>query len=151
MARIESSVVIGRPLDDVYAYVSDLENDAKWQTGIEESRFTSGGPDQVGSIGRKVSRFLGRRIESTWEIAAADEGEGYKTVTIKSKSGPFPYEGTYHLESAEDATRLTLVGDADVGGFFKLGEPILVRVARRQTESELQKLKDILESEEEES
>jgi hypothetical protein len=39
-----------------------------------------------------------------------------------------------------------MTSEAEVGGFFKLAEPIVGRMAKRQTEANLANLKDILES-----
>lgn len=36
--------------------------------------------------------------------------------------------------------------EADPGGFFKLAEPILVRIGKRQFESDLANLKDLMEA-----
>jgi hypothetical protein len=39
-----------------------------------------------------------------------------------------------------------LVGEGEPGGFFKLAEPIVARVAQRQLKNDFETLKDILES-----
>ena len=38
-----------------------------------------------------------------------------------------------------------MVGEAALGGFFRIAEPIVVRMARRQMETEVANLKDLLE------
>jgi hypothetical protein len=57
-----------------------------------------------------------------------------------------PVEAKITLESVEGGTRVTMTGEAEVGGFFKLAEPVVGRMAKRQTEANLANLKDILES-----
>ena len=47
--RIDHSVEINRPSGEVFAYVSDLNNDPKWQQGLDEAKFTSEGPVAVGA------------------------------------------------------------------------------------------------------
>jgi hypothetical protein len=41
---------------------------------------------------------------------------------------------------------LTMVGEAETGGFFKLAEPVVNRMMQRQLEGNIANLKDILEA-----
>ena len=41
---------------------------------------------------------------------------------------------------------MTVVGRAEPGGFFKLAEPIVIRMAKRQLETDFANLKDLLEA-----
>ena len=50
MLTVEGSIVIGRPAEDVFAYVSDQTNAPRWQRGLLEVRRTTDGP-----IGRSMS------------------------------------------------------------------------------------------------
>ena len=45
MISVEKSVVINKPLEVVYAFVSDTNNDPKWQSGIDSVVFE--GPTNV--------------------------------------------------------------------------------------------------------
>ena len=42
--RIELNVVINRPVEEVYAYMSNPENNAQWQSHCRGSVITSEGP-----------------------------------------------------------------------------------------------------------
>ncbi len=63
--KIETSVVINRPIEDVFNYSTDPGNTPEWQTGLLESRLTSAGPIGVGSTIRDVRMFMGRQAAST--------------------------------------------------------------------------------------
>ena len=143
MAKLETSVVINRPIEDVFAYVSNPENESLWQSGVVESSLTSQGPMGVGSTAREVRRFLGRRIETTYELT---EYEPNKKLSFKTTSGPISGQGGYSFESVEGDTRVTFLFEAQLGGFFKLAEPIVNRMARRQMEADSGNLKDLLEA-----
>ena len=60
--------------------------------------------------------------------------------------GPFPLEARYSLAPAENGTRLTLVVEGEPGGFFKLAEPLVVSMAKRSYEADLNNLKEMLEA-----
>ena len=88
MARIEHSVVINRPAEEIWAFMADAANNPQWISGLVESRQISDGPMGSGTTIRNVGRFLGRQIESTYEIT---EWEPYKRGSVQSTSGPIPF------------------------------------------------------------
>jgi len=68
MITIEVSIVINRPLEEVFAFLSDLENNLKWRPGQIEAKKTSAGPIGVGTTYRMINNVLGRRIEGEAEV-----------------------------------------------------------------------------------
>lgn len=143
MVKIQSSVVINRPVEEVFEFSNDPSNDTQWQTGVLESEITSEGELGVGTTARSVIQFLGKRIESTSEIT---EFEPNKKVSFKTTSGPIPFEGTTMYEPVEGGTKLSSDFEVEFGGVFKLAEPIVERSAERQFEGSFANLKDILEA-----
>jgi uncharacterized membrane protein len=143
MATLEISTVINRPLEEVFAFLSNPENGPKWSSGSSDVTITSAGPLGVGSAYRSARTFLGRRIESEIEVTEYEPNRSYAT---KSTSGPFPMQSRVIFERAEGGTRVTgtLVGEP--GGFFKLAEPLLVSMVKRQFDADLANLKDLMES-----
>jgi hypothetical protein len=145
MTTIERSIEIARPVEAVFAFTHDPANDAMWQPTIAESRVLTEGPMRVGTRIAEVRRFLGRRIEATYEVT---ELEPNRRSSIKTTSGPIPLTGSYVLEPVDGRTRFTMRLETDAHGFFKLAEPVFARMARREMESNLGHLKDLLESRE---
>jgi uncharacterized protein YndB with AHSA1/START domain len=143
MATLELSTVIKRPIEEVFAFVSNPVNGPKWSSGSSDVTLTSAGPLGVGSTYRSIRTALGRRIESESKFTEYVPNRSYAT---KSISGPFPMESRVTFERVEAGTRVagTLVGET--GGFFKLAEPLLVSMMKRQFEADLATLKDLLES-----
>jgi uncharacterized membrane protein len=143
MARAEASVVINRPVDEVFAYVDDIGNASQWQSYVLEVEQTSEGPKGVGTTERGAMQFLGRRIEFAAEIT---EHEPNRRIKDKITAGPMLVEHSITLEPVEVGTRLTLVAEGETGGFFRLAEPIVARIFQRDVEANLANLKDILEA-----
>ncbi len=103
MTKIEHSVVIERPPEDVWAFVHDPANDPKWQTTIIESR----APDEPMGVGTRVSevrQFLGRRFETGFEVT---QFEPHRRSAVRATSGPIPGSGSYGFESLGGHTRST--------------------------------------------
>jgi uncharacterized membrane protein len=143
MTTIERSIVIDRPVEEVWEFVHDTADNILWQTTLAESEKLTEGPMDVGTRVREVRHFLGLRIESTWEMT---EYEPYRTSAIRGVSGPIPLSGRYRVEGFEGGTRFTVTGELDAHGFFKLAEPVFARIAGRELEANLGHLKDLLEA-----
>jgi uncharacterized membrane protein len=143
MAKLEMSIVINRPVEEVFALLSNPENSPKWSSGSVEVKKTSAGPIGVGTTYRSVRTFLGRRIEGENEFTEYEPNRRYAT---KSKSGPVPMEGRVTFERVDGGTRVTGTMVGDPGGFFKLAEPLLVSMVKRQFEADLANLKDLMEA-----
>ncbi len=143
MIKIEHSIVINRPIEEVFAFLNDEQNDPKWQSGVLEAEQTSEGPVGVGTTVQEVRKFLGRRIESTYEITEYVPNE---KVSSKATSGPIPFKLSTTFDPVEEGTRVTVVGEAEPGGFFKLAESVVSRTFANSLEADFDNLKAILEA-----
>ena len=142
--RVEHSVTIERPIEEVFAFAADPNNNPLWQSITLETQTVSGVEVDVGTTFNNVIKFLGRRIETTLEVV---ESEPPRRQCVRVTSGPIPASGCYDFEPADgESTRFTYTLEAEVGGFFKLAEPLVGRAARRQTETDMATLKDLLEA-----
>jgi uncharacterized protein YndB with AHSA1/START domain len=144
MARVEASVVINRPLDEVFAFASNPENHEQWGSAMSGVVKTSEGPLAVGTTYRGVNRFLGQRIEWTCEVT---EYQPDRKVEFWFAAGPLNVEESMAFEAVQGGTRITGVYEGEPGGFFKVAERIVVRMFQRQVEGDLANLKDVLEAE----
>ena len=133
MIRIQASVTVNRPLEEVFRFMTNHQNALQWQSGLLEARVTN---DVVG-VGKTwvdVVQVLGRRIEIASELT---EFEPLRVVGFKSTSGPIPLEGRYAFEPDGAGTKVTFTMQGETGGFFKLAEPIVTRSTQRQWETNL--------------
>ncbi|MEK7807225.1 MAG: SRPBCC family protein [Chloroflexota bacterium] len=143
MARTEASVVIKRPAAAVFAFLTDIGKGTQWQASVMEASKTSEGPVGVGATGREVRRFMGRQMETTFEVT---EFEHDRKISFKSTSGPIAMRGRYTLEPAVGGTRLSIVVDGELDGVLKLAEPMVVQSVKRQLDADFGTLKDLLEA-----
>jgi uncharacterized protein YndB with AHSA1/START domain len=141
MIKIEHSLVVNRPVEEVFAYATDPANLPEWQTSALEARVD--GPMQAGATGSIVRKFLGRRMESTVQF---DEYEPPRKFGLQAKSGPVPFRVRQTYEPEGEGARINVVLEGEPGGFFKLAEPLVERAIRREMESNFATLKDILEA-----
>ena len=142
MVKVESSKTINRPVEEVFAFVTDPANNARWQDGLVESRMTSSGPMGVGAQVTDVRKFLGRDMDSKLEVTAFEPNKKFAQKVVK---GPLPFEIILTLEPAGGGTRVNLVAQGEPGGFFKLAEGMVQKQLQNQLEGDAERLKKALE------
>ena len=143
MVKFEECVVINRPVEEVFAFISDLENDPPW-TSATEVRRTSTGPIGIGTTFRQRARFLGRRLEFTFQVIGY---EANHSITVKATSGALSLEGTRTVEPfGENASQVTASGGGNARGVLKLAEQLLAAIGAHQLRTQLDRLKQLLEA-----
>ena len=142
MDEFEIVVTINRPVEEVFAALQDLDKIPRWNSSLSEVRKTSDGPLAAGSTLVYVGRFLGRSYESPSEYS---EFVPDKSYISKTTSAPFELEVSTTLERVEGATKLTIEARGESRGFFKVAEPIVVRLTKRTFENAYENLKTLLE------
>ena len=124
--RVEKSVIINQPIEKVFDFVSNAENEALWRTEIQESKVTSEGTFGVGSTISQTASFMGRRFEAVGEMTEYEPGQ---VAAWKLVSGPFAGDGkTIYEATGDHQSKVTVISNFDIGGFFT--RPVGCRVVR---------------------
>ena len=144
MPHAEGSIVINRPLEEVFDYVSNVDNFPEWAGGAIEVHKDDTGPLREGYRFTVIVSLLGRRFENPYELTSYEPPRRYKH---RGTGGPIPsQEWTYTLQEAAGGTRLTRAVEGEPGGFFKLADPLIERFFKRQIKTDLETLKGLLEA-----
>lgn len=144
--RMEESVDISRPVEEVVAYMRQVENDANWQKSVVEAKFTSEGPTAVGSTGVHRVKFMGMTDDYAWELTEFDEA---RQVSWRFTSGPLRGTGGYGFDSTAEGTKVTWRAEVEPQGFRRLLAPLVGPMFAKEARKDLQSLKSILESQSE--
>ena len=140
---VVTEIVIDRPVAEVAAYAADPSNAPEWYARIESVDWKTAPPLRIGSAVAFVARFLGRRLEYTYEFAEFVPGE---RLMMRTQQGPFPMETTYTWTALSDnSTRMTLRNRGEPSGFSRLTAPFMASAVRRANRQDLAKLKAALE------
>jgi uncharacterized protein YndB with AHSA1/START domain len=134
---------IDRPAEDVFAALLNFDRIPDWNPGVTGVTWAKDDPLRVGSTMVYVGKFLGRNFESAAAITEYVPGKRYSS---KSTSGPFLMEVENTLEPIDGGTRLTSLFRGESRGFFKLAEPVIIRLAKNLFESSTDNLKALLEA-----
>ena len=140
--NFENSVLIDRPVEQVFQYVTDFSNNSRWQTDLLDMEMTSGGNFGQGSTYRCVNRFMGQHIETEGLIT---EYEPDRQCSIRITTGPVIGTSNLCFEAVNGSTRFTTAGELDLT-FFRLAKLLVKRKIKKQLTNDMAKLKAILEN-----
>lgn len=141
--RVEVEIMIERPPDEVFAYITNFENNPAWQSGMKSCEFTTEPPLRVGSRYKQVAAFLGREIISEFEV---QEYKPNQTIYFRSISGTFPIQVRRTVEPRGSATLVSAVIEGDPDGVMKLFSPFVRRMMHSNIEADYERLKKLLET-----
>jgi len=142
MIKVEVSVIIHRPLTEVFAILSNVENNMRWRTGMIAAEKISPGPIGVGTTYRMINSIFGRRIEGEAVVSEYELNPKYATV---NKSG-LPIETKRTFEPVNGGTKVTFAVKTELGGLFNITKPVLERVGKRRLEIDAAKAKALIEA-----
>ena len=144
MVDVLVETVIDRPVEEVAAYAGDPSNAPTWYTNIQSVEWRTPPPLAVGTQLAFVARFLGRRLEYTYEVVELEPG---RRLVMRTAQGPFPMETTYTWEAvAPTSTRMTLGNRGQPSGFSTAVAPLMGMAVKRNTTKDLAELKRLLEA-----
>jgi uncharacterized membrane protein len=142
--RMEESVEIARPVEDVYAFLANIDSFSQWSGTVVDANRPATDALGVGHTFTLAQKFLGRRFDSPCEVTALEPNRrfGYRTIGRV----PLPFSFDFTLEPSGSGTRVDVVVEGEPGSFVNLAGPLFERAGRRQLNHDLETMKDILEA-----
>jgi hypothetical protein len=143
--NVAASIVIQRPAAEVFAFVSNAENDLRWRSEVVSMKNLGSPPGGVGTRTVEVARVLGKQLETTTEITEFVPGVRMARRTV---AGPTPVITARSVVAVEGGTRFTYTLRADVTDvfLFRTGRPLLEWWSQRKVEGYLARLKALMET-----
>jgi uncharacterized membrane protein len=142
MAQASYSVTIGKPVEEVFAFVADGEKCPQWRPGVLDIKRVSG--DGVGTrYAQGVKGPMNRRIAADYEITVFEPNRRLEFQTV---TGPARPHGRYDFERVEGGTRIAFALDAELTGFRKLLMGGMVQKTMDSEVHTLDNLKRVLET-----
>ncbi|MBM3179253.1 MAG: hypothetical protein FJZ86_02755 [Chloroflexi bacterium] len=141
--KTEHSVVIHRPVEEVFAYLSNFENMPNHEQFVVDAKKVTDGAIGVGTQFKVIGKLLIWRPAAILQMTGWESGRRF---AFKSLSSPFPVETQYIFEPAAGGTRLTIIDDTHLGGLLRLFEPLLKRYMQRRFSADMKNVKHFLES-----
>jgi len=133
---------IKRTAEDVFAALINFERVPDWNSSVIEVK-CSDAPVHVGSRVIYVGKFLGRKFTSEAQVTEFVLGTKYSSTTV---SGPFQLDISNTLTSTGAVTHVSSDFRGESRGFFKLAEPVMVRLTKKLFETSMDNLRALLEA-----
>jgi uncharacterized protein YndB with AHSA1/START domain len=140
------SIIIERPIEEVFAFLTDARNNPLWQAnaGLKATRQEPEEPVGVGTRITETWQCMGRKTEATREVT---EYELNHKCTQRHLWGASSIkEGVLLFEPVGDQTRCTYTALVQAGGVFALAEPFLASTLKKAMETTLAEAKHVLET-----
>ena len=136
------TVTIARPVEDVFAVLSDVEKVPIWsQNTIEETLLTPG-PLRKGSRRRAVIKgFAGRTMHNEAEMI---DFEPDRRMVVKVLDAPVPVQIVIDFTHVAGGTRLDWTGIISPRGILAPAAPLIARFYRMVFEKDLRNLRDLM-------
>ena len=118
--EFSGSAVVDRPIADVFAFLADGTNDAKFSPRVQSIRKATDGPIGVGTVFESTVKDAGMKTNRRFELTEFDAPTRIRW-TERSKNMVTVPEGGYDLESVSDTeTKVTIHNRLEGHGFGKL-------------------------------
>ena len=120
MRRLTGTIVIDRPIDEVFAFLADGENDIKFSPRLTSIRRTSGDDLGVGATYESRGREMGLPTRHRFEITEYEPPRRLRWKEL-TKGPVYIAEGGYDMVPVgERATELTFFNDLAARGIGRL-------------------------------
>ena len=139
MQRVERQAVIGASPAEVFAYLSDLDRLAEWQSGVTSTRRTSDGEMRVGATAVVTRELMGQRLEAPLTVTEYDPP---RRLAIDSEVSGVKAHATLDLDPAEDgdATNVTFAMEIRGSMLTVFMEPMIAGAAGGDIDASMKRL-----------
>jgi uncharacterized protein YndB with AHSA1/START domain len=138
----ETSVRIERPVEEVFAFVSDPLQFPRWNSAVQAVRETSGQQREVGSTYSMERQLPAGRVENELEIFTRVPPTEFG---IRTTRGPTPFVYRYRFPSERGATLVHLDAEVELPRPAALLGPLAGRAVKRGVDANFTALKSTLE------
>jgi carbon monoxide dehydrogenase subunit G len=140
--KVDRTVTIDRPGAEVFAFLSSLDNHARFVPGLIEFSLTT--PMGPGAEAVGVRRAFGRVRRLPYRITNFIPG---LAIGVGTRIGPLSGSAEYRVEAMDGGrARVTMTSDYRGVGPFGLFDGLLAGMARRDTAAVTSNLKRVLET-----
>src|SRR3954447_21323661 len=141
-----TTIVIDRPIAEVFAYLADGTNDPKFSPRVLEIVKATEGPPGVGTVFANTVKDAGMKTKREFRLTDLQPPAKIRW-TEQSKNIITVPEGGYDLApEGEDRTRVTLHNVLEGHGFGKVIMPLALRGARKDADAFGKRIKAAVEA-----
>ena len=119
--RLRKTVTVDKPVDKVFAYLSDFATTTEWDPGTVQTVRISG-DGAVGTEYRNTTRFAGRQTQLTYVV---DELVPYQRIALRGENKTVIAHDTMTFRTSGSGTEVTYTADFTFKGLTRFLAPLL--------------------------
>jgi carbon monoxide dehydrogenase subunit G len=146
MEGFEATVLIDRPIEQVFDFLVDGENDKKFSPRVLQIEKKTEGPIRAGTVYASTVKDAGIKTEREFELDVVERPTRIRWHEL-SRAPVFVPEGGYDLVAEGTGTKVTLFNQLEGQGFGKLIKGFALRSARKSADGMVQSVKTVIEAE----
>jgi uncharacterized membrane protein len=145
---MESTVIIERPVEEVFGFVLDLTNIPSTDPSVRSVEKTSEGPIEAGTtfLMRQEAPPVGKVREATVRYTAVEPN---RNIEFEAMVGPVTPTARLTFEQTNGGTKVSFRGEPNPVGPLKIISPLISYQGQRMWDKRLAGLKSTLEAPEE--
>ncbi|MYL36736.1 SRPBCC family protein [Halobacillus litoralis] len=144
MSFMTQSVVIERPVEEVFKAAVDFSNSPQIMEAVVAVELLSEGPVREGYKFKETREIRGRKVSAVIEVTAIEENRSY---SVKSVQSGLDLRYHYQFEQAPEGTKVVFQGELFTQGLRNaLTRPLIKQIIKKEDQNHLQHLKKFIES-----
>ncbi|MFQ3545336.1 SRPBCC family protein [Halobacillus rhizosphaerae] len=144
MGFLEKSVVVKRPIQEVFAAAADFSNSPQIMEPVVAVELLTDGPVRKGYQFKEIREIRGRKVPSIIEVTEFDENVKY---AVRSRQQGIELNYFYTFTQTSEGTRIDFNGELITEGIRnKLAKPFLQKIIKKEDQNHLEHLKDYIEN-----
>jgi hypothetical protein len=143
--RFGATIVIERPITEVFAFLADGENDKRFSSRVIEIKKTTDGPPGLGTVYSSVVKDAGVKTNREFELTEFQAPTRIRWHELSKNLVVVP-EGGYDLAEATGGTQLTFFNELQGHGIGVLMAGLALRSARKGADAFAQAIKTAIEA-----
>lgn len=141
----ENSVIINRPIEEVFETATCMESCINWWTMVQDAKKITPGPTSVGTEYRHLGKFMGIKVEAHPVVTVLEPPYHF---AYKSDTSSADMDVDFTFEPVDGGTKMTIKMDARSNWNIvsQTMLPLVVNAAGRQFQNDMQGLKEMMEN-----
>jgi uncharacterized protein YndB with AHSA1/START domain len=142
MIKHQVTVHLNKPVEQVFAFLTDTGKLATWQSNLIKSESLTEGPLRTGSRFREVRRINNKEEQIEGEITTLEPNKRLETKTVTKPQAMV----SYALDPEQGGTRLKYSFVLETSGLMRLLEPLIASSIKKDMDADFETLKSLLEN-----
>ena len=146
MDNFEATVSIDRPIEQVFDFLVDGENDKKISARVLEIKKKTDGPIRAGTVYASTVKDFGLKTEREFELEVVERPTRIRWRELSNAPVTVP-EGGYDLVTEGTGTKVTLFNELAGRGLGTFVKGFALRSARKNADGMVRSIKAEIEAE----